>query len=133
MDEETLDELFDDEDFLQDLRQKLFAPKLCIPVPEKIKEVRRLQSRLTELLSGGLYRAKVDFNFSTRNPQCAVLTFRVDNIRIINVQAFTKILQICGFIETRQKHDGVYMDLLIPGICKIAILTEQGDNTNNQF
>lgn len=124
MDEEILDELFGEES-LWNLEQQLFAPKIVIPHPQKVKKVRKLQKKLAEVLNDEPGKANVAAGFSERNPHCVELSFRIDDIENDRIRNFVSVLQECAFFGIRKDDEGVYMNLLISDVCKVTFLKNQ--------
>lgn len=126
MEEDFWDELLEEET-LWTLERQLFAPKIVIPQPKKVKEVRQLQKELQGVLGGGSERTRVIAGFSDRNPHCAMLSFRTKDIEDEKVRNFAEILEKCIFLGTRTDGGDVHMELLIPDVCKVTFLNVQDD------
>jgi len=121
MEEDFWDELLEEET-LWTLERQLFAPKIIIPQPQKMKEVRQLQEELQRLLCNGSENKKIIAGFSERNPHCAMLSFRIKDIEDEKVRNFVEILEKCIFLGTRTDGEDVHMELLIPDVCKVTFL-----------
>lgn len=124
MEEDFWDELFEEET-LWTLERQLFAPKIIIPQPKKVKEVRQLQKELQSVLCNGSESAKVIAGFSERNPHCAMISFRVKDVENEIVRGFVEIIEKCVFLGTRTDGEDVHMELLIPDVCKVTFLNVQ--------